>query len=306
LINLKGENIMNKQKLTGVFPPVMTPFEDQKIRFDALEFNIEKMNATSLAGYMPLGSNGEFQALSDSESLAVVKTVRKAMTPGKTLIAGVGRESAYNTVEFAKACADIGIDYASVLTPHYFAGKMTDDALAEYYTYVADRCPVPVLLYNAPTYASNVTMSAELVAKLAYHPNILGMKDTSKLDIGTYTTVVPKDAEFYVLAGSINKFLDGLTKGAIGGVLSLANYMPEECAQIQKIYETGDKAGAEALSSRLKDLSAKSAGKDGVAGVKAAMDILGYKGLEPRLPLKALSASESEKIKAAFKEFGII
>lgn len=297
---------MNKQKLTGVFPPVMTPFEDQKINYGALEFNIEKMNSTSLAGFMPLGSNGEFQSLSDSESLAVIKTVKKAMAPGKTLIAGVGRESAYNTVEFAKAAADLGTDYASVLTPHYFAAKMTDEVLFEFYTYVADRSPIPVLIYNAPSYASGVTTSAELVSKLAYHPNILGMKDTSKLDIGTYTSVVPKDAEFYVLAGSINKFLDGLKKGAIGGVLSLANYMPEECAQIQKIYESGDTAGADALSDRLKDLSAKSAGKDGVAGVKAAMDILGYKGLEPRLPLKGVSAADSEKIRAAFKEFGII
>lgn len=132
------------------------------------------------------------------------------------------------------------------------------------------------------------------------------MKDTSKLDIGIYTAAVPKDAEFYVLAGSINKFLDGLKKGAVGGVLSMANYMPDECAGIQKLYESGDVSGAEALSARLIDLNGKSAGKDGVAGVKAAMDILGYKGLEPRLPLSAVSPAESDKIRAAFQEFGVI
>lgn len=297
---------MHKQKLTGVFPPVMTPFKDQALCLDALRFNIEKMNSTKVAGYMPLGSNGEFLALSDAESLDVIKTVKDASSEGKVLIVGVGRESAYNTVEFAKAAADIGIDYASVLTPHYYAGRMNDDALFDYFTYVADRCPVPVLLYNAPSYASNVTISPELVARLAYHPNILGMKDTSKLDIGIYTEAVPQDAEFYVLAGSINKYLDGLEKGAIGGVLSMANYLPDECSDIGLLFFEGKKEEAAALSVKLKDLNGKSAGKSGVAGVKAAMDILGYKGLEPRLPLASLPADGVEAIKAAFKDFGII
>ena len=230
---------MHKQRLTGVFPPLITPFFDQALNTDALKFNVNKLNATSLKGYMPLGSNGEFQSLTDEEALAVLKTVRDTMRSDKILIAGVARESAYNTAEFASKCAAAGIDYASVLAPHYFAGRMTDEALMKYYSYVADACPVPVLLYNAPGFSAGVTISPQLVAELAKHPNIVGMKDTSKADISIYTSAVPDGAEFYVLAGTISKFFDGLQNGAVGGVLSMANYLPEACCQVQSLHAEG-------------------------------------------------------------------
>jgi 4-hydroxy-2-oxoglutarate aldolase len=297
---------MNKERLTGVFPPVMTPFIREELHIDALRQNIDKLNDTGLRGYMPLGSNGEFQSLSDDEALTVLRTVRDAMASDKVLIAGVARESAYSTVEFASRCADVGMDYASVLAPHYFPAKMTDDALTRYYTYIADRCPVPVLLYNAPGFAAGVTISPELVATLALHPNIVGMKDTSKADISTYTAAVPSGADFYVLAGTITKFFDGLEHGAIGGVLSMANYLPGECCRIQSLHAAGRIQESMELSERLKRLNAGGAGKDGVAGVKAAMDLLGYTGLEPRLPLSPLSADQRQELRAAFVAEGLL
>jgi len=297
---------MHKERLTGVFPPVMTPFVKEELRFDALRENIEKLNDTQLKGYMPLGSNGEFRSLSDDEALAVLRTVRQAMAGNKVLIAGVARESAHSTVEFASRCADVGMDYASVLAPHYFPARMTDEALTRYYTYIADRCPVPVLLYNAPGFAAGVTISPELVATLALHANIVGMKDTSKADISTYTEAVPSGADFYVLAGTITKFFEGLEHGAIGGVLSIANYLPDECCRIQSLHAAGRVQESMDLSERLKRLSAGGAGKDGVAGVKAAMDLLGYSGLEPRLPLSALSADQREELRTAFVADGLL
>jgi 4-hydroxy-2-oxoglutarate aldolase len=297
---------MHKERLAGVFPPVMTPFLGEELRIDALRENIVKLNDTELKGYMPLGSNGEFQSLSDDESLAVLRTVRDAMASDKVLIAGVARESAYNTVEFASRCADVGMDYASVLAPHYFPARMNDDALMRYYTYVADHCPVPVLLYNAPGFAAGVTISPELVARLALHPNIVGMKDTSKADISTYTAAVPDGADFHVLAGTITKFFEGLECGAVGGVLSMANYLPGECCHIQSLHAAGRIRESMDLSDRLKRLNSGGAGKDGVAGVKAAMDLLGYRGLEPRLPLSALSDDQRQELRTAFIAEGLL
>ena len=294
-----------KEKLTGVFPPLTTPFVNQQVAYDKLAENIEKMNQTRLRGYMPLGSNGEFKSLTDEEALKVVEVVMKHKAKDKVIIAGTGRESAYATIEFTKKVADLGVDFASVITPHYFAKKMDDDALIRFYTAVGDASPIPIMLYNVPGYAGGVTVSAHVITVLSQHPNIVGMKDTSKEDIGIYTGAVPEGQEFYILAGSISKFYDGLTKGAVGGVLSIADFLPEECCEIQELFMAGKLEEAKQLSDRLRNLAKEVSGKHGVAGVKAAMNLLGYNGTEPRNPLRALTEEEIKELKDIFVREGL-
>jgi len=296
----------HKEKLTGVFPPVMTPFLNQEIQYDALRFNIEKMNTADLIGYMPLGSNGEFRSLTDEEALQVAKVVKETAVPGRVIMFGTGRESAWATVEFTKRCADIGMDLASVLAPHYFKARMDDNALLAYFTYIADRSPVPILMYNAPGFAAGLLISPAVVGKLAQHPNIVGMKDTSKEDIQIYIDAVPFEADFSLLAGSITKYYDALTKGAVGGVLSLANYMPELSCKIGELFFAGKKDEAKALSDKAITLNEKTSGKHAVAGVKAAMNLLGYKGLEPRLPLLPLPEEELALVRDALEQGGYL
>lgn len=295
-----------KEKLEGVFPPVMTPFVGGKIDFRKLTANIEKMNPTRLRGYMPLGSNGEFRSLTDDEALSVVKIIAGAKDPDKTLMVGTGRESAYATIEFTRRAADLGIDFASVLTPHYYAKKMTDLALVRFFTEVADNSPVPILMYCAPGFAAGVVLSPRAVSELASHPNIVGMKDTSKEDIAAYVRAVPAGAEFYILAGSVTKFYYGLQSGAIGGVLSMANYFPELCCELQDLFNAGKMDEAEKLSARLVRLNEKITGKYGVAGVKAAMDLLGYYGMEPRIPLLPLTEAEREELQTVLRDEGFL
>jgi 4-hydroxy-2-oxoglutarate aldolase len=295
-----------KEKLSGVFPPVMTPFVGGKIDFVKLTSNIEKMNATRLRGYMPLGSNGEFRSLTDEESLAVVKTIAGTKGKDKTLMVGTGRESAYATIEFTKRVAGLGADFASVLTPHYYAKKMTDPALVRYFTEVADASPIPVLIYCAPGFAAGVIISTKAISELASHPNLVGMKDTSKEDIAAYVRAVPAGVEFHVLAGSVTKFFYGLRNGAVGGVLSMANYFPELCCDLLKLFDSGKMEEAEKLSARLVSLNEKTTGKHGVAGVKAAMDLLGYYGMEPRVPLLPLTEAEREELRQILREEGFV
>ncbi len=296
----------HKNNLSGIFPPNMTPFKDQKVDYRAVAYNVEKYNQTKMRGYMPLGSNGEFRSLSDAESLRIVKITKQHAAPDKVLMVGAGRESAYQTVEFIKRVADLGADYASVLTPHYYASKMNDDALIAYYNYIGDRSPIPILMYCAPSYAGGVLISPAAVAKLAKHPNIVGMKDTSKEDIALYTSAVPKNADFYVLAGSISKFFYGLTVGGIGGVLSMANYFPGLCCELYQLFLDGKLEQAQKMSDELNELNKKTAGKGGVAGVKACMDLLGFKGRETRLPLLPLDAQTLAGIKDALITEGYI
>lgn len=294
-------------RLGGVFPPCVTPFDPrQDVDYGALRHNIERYNETRVKGYMPLGTNGEFRSLTDEESLRILEIYAKHRAPGKTILAGAGRESTMATIAFVRKAADRGADFASLLPPHYFASAMTDDALIRYFTDVADASPIPVLLYNIPKHAAGLVFSPRLVAAVAGHPNIAGLKDTSKEDIGIYTAAVPDGAEFGVLAGTIDKFHAGLAAGAIGGVLSIADYLPEMCCDLQELFESGDREAAVRLDARIRDVSARAAGRHGVAGVKAAMDILGYRGGDPRLPLPALDGPARSALRGVLEAEGLL
>jgi len=292
------------QKLTGVFIPIVTPFKEQKVKLEMLASNIEKSNSTPVAGYMPLGSNGEFIHMDDEEQLAVFRTVRKNAGKDKVIMAGIARQSAYCTIEFGKKIQDEGVDFFSVLCPSYFASAMTDAALIRYYSAVADSLSVQVLLYNCPKFAAGVTLSPQVVKELSKHPNIAGMKDTSSGNIEKYLEV--KESGFEVVAGSIENYLLGLMKGASGGVLSMANYLPEPCCRIQDLFISGRVEEASYLSGKLINLNKGAAGKYGVAGVKAACDMFGYIGGEVRNPLADCTEAQKESIRQAFSENGYL
>lgn len=296
----------HKDKLAGVFPPIMTPFLQEEVALDKLAENIEKYNETNLRGYMPLGSNGEFLSLTEEESLAIVDVMQQTKTPEKTLMVGVGRESARATIEFINKIGDKGVDYASVLTPHYFTAAMTDDALVKHYTTIADQSEIPILIYNAPKFAGGVVVSAKVISGLAEHANIVGMKDTSKEDISIYIDAVPTGCEFFILAGTINKFYQALLTGAVGGVLSMANYLPDMCCQLYEIYLSGDRERGKSEDEHVRAVSAQAAGKYGVAGVKGAMDLLGFFGGEPRIPLPGLSEAQMAELRGALENEGLL
>jgi 4-hydroxy-2-oxoglutarate aldolase len=295
-------------KLNGVFPPCATIFEagTEDVDYSRIRENLEKYNATDIRGFMPLGTNGEFRSLTDEESVKVIRVYAKYRDPSKTILAGAGRESARATIEIIKLYADLGVDFASLLPPHYFTSAMTDDALVRYYSAVADASPVPVLLYNIPKYAGGVVISTDLIRRLAEHPNIAGMKDTSGEPIVPYIEAVPEGANFCILAGTINKFYEGLQHGAVGGVLSIADYLPGKCCELQRLHEEGKADEAATFDIWIRKLSANAAGKYGVPGVKAAMDIVGYAGGAPRLPLSPLTEEQKDKLRLALEAEGMV
>ena len=296
----------HKEKLSGVFPPFMTPFgESAEVSYNKLAENIEKYNETDLRGYMPLGSNGEFMSLTEEESLKILDVFKGKKAADKTIIAGAGRESAKATLDFINKIADKGVDYATLLPPHYFVAAMTDDVLIKFYTAVADKSHIPIMVYNAPKFASGLLISANVISALASHPNIAGIKDTSKEDISIYIKAA-ENADFCVLAGTINKFYKTLLQGGVGGVLSIANYLPEKCCQLHQIYLSGDLGKGQKMDEYMRTLSSNAAGKHGVAGVKAAMDLLDYYGGSPRLPLLPLGDEAKAELKAVLEDEGLL
>lgn len=284
-----------KRELRGVLTPMVTPFRNERVWFQGLIDNVEKMNGTGLAGYFVLGTNGEYKSLSVEERFKVLATVVRHSAKDKIVMAGMGFESTKETIDMTLRAADEGADMVSLLMPHFFAKKMTPDLLAGYIVDVADASPVPVLLYNNPSVAAGVTIRADLIHLVADHPNVIGIKDSSS---DTYRqNLEAANGKLFVLAGTANYFLDLLRLGGSGGVLSLANVFPDACTELYTLFVEGKTSEAETLNAALIDLNREVSGSFGVAGVKAAMDICGFRGGFPRKPLLPLNARQLEALK---------
>jgi 4-hydroxy-2-oxoglutarate aldolase len=165
--------------LEGIFAPVTTPFyPDERVYFKKLEFNVGRLSLTALAGLVVLGSTGEAVALDDAETRDVLRVAAASAAEDKVLLAGIARESVKATVELAEAAAGFGYDAVLVRNPSYYRPQLTHPALLHYFRSVADRSPLPVVLYSIPKF-TEAEIPLEVVAELAQHPNILGLKESS-------------------------------------------------------------------------------------------------------------------------------
>ncbi|BEU88886.1 dihydrodipicolinate synthase family protein [Selenomonas sp. TAMA-11512] len=291
------------RELKGIIIPAVTPFmESGEIDFAAMEHNYRKWSKTDVEGFMCLGSNGEFRSLTDDESFAVIKKAAE-LKGDRMLIAGIGRESLYHTLAFLDRLheAKPAVDFVSVLTPCYFAGLMSDEALVDYFTRVADHSRYPVLLYCAPTFVNNVCISVDAVRTLADHPNIYGIKDTSKVMMDDYMDAVGGREDFSVLAGSVGNLAKCLAKGGKGGVVSAANYFPSHCVDILKAFEKDGLQGAETHIAEVQRLAKATGAKASVSTVKATMNLVGLKGGYTRRPILPVKESVVEEIRTALK-----
>ncbi len=302
---MKNEILKSKEKLSGVFAPIITPFINEEIIYSELENNILKYNLTDLKGYMPLGSNGEYQGLTEEESLKILDIVQKRRAEDKIIVAGCGRESAKATVDFIKKAATVGLDFAFILTPHYFVKDMSDEALFKYFSFIAEASPVPIVIYNAPKFAFNLLISVELMGRLAMHPNIIAMKNSSLFPTSDYKKFIPEEADFYLLAGNVKTFYSGLQAGAIGAVLSTASYLPEYCCRLYQLFIDEKYDEAENLSNFLIVLSGNTVGRFAVPGVKFGMEYRGFFAGQPRLPLQELKSEDKKQIIEYFESHGI-
>jgi 4-hydroxy-2-oxoglutarate aldolase len=296
---------MAKIDLNGIFPPIPTPFINEKVAYDKLADNIERWNPAGLKGYVVLGSNGEYVSLSEEEKRAVVDSVVQSAANDMLVIAGTGCESTAETVRLTKDCAKLGAHAALVVTPHYYGGRMNDVALIQYFSTVADQSPIPILLYNVPKF-THINMAADLVARLSEHPNIIGLKDSSGniIQLGEILNAVARD--FFVLVGTAGVLFSGLTLGCVGGINALANVAPKQCVSILERVKAGDLDAARDLQLKMLPVNQAVTSVYGVPGLKAAMDILGYFGGDPRLPLLPSSEGQKSEIETILKQADLL
>ncbi|MBZ5560522.1 MAG: dihydrodipicolinate synthase family protein [Acidobacteriia bacterium] len=293
---------MNPLNLAGVFAPIPTPFDEQdRVDTTRLRAAIDRWMKIPLTGLVVLGSNGEAVLLDEFESDQAIVAAREAVPKGRGFIVGTGRESTQAAVRAAKRAAEHGADAVLVRTPGFFKPQMTNDAFVRHYTAVADASPVPVLLYNF-TALTGVTLQPAAVAKLATHPNIIGMKESGG-DAGQINDLVSATPDdFRILAGSAGTFYASLCVGAIGGILALACVVPDACMRLFELTRAGKHKEALALQRQLVPLSKLLGQAYGVPGLKAAMSLIGYDVGVPRPPLTPVPEAAVKALRDAIAQ----
>ncbi len=292
-------------KLHGIFPPLTTPFDAAgELALDRFRANLERYNRIRLAGYVVIGSTGESVLLSASEVERVLATAREAAAPDKLLIAGTGVESTAETIARTRRAAELGYQVALVKTPYYYKPAMTEAALAEHFLRVADASPIPVLIYSVPQF-TGLAVEAPLVARLAEHPNIVGIKESSGHVQRVTQIIQATPATFQTLVGSAQTLLASISVGAVGGILALACVLPELCVALYEAAITGAVERARQLQHRLLEPALTLVGRLSVPGIKYAMDRLGYYGGPPRRPLLPLEPVQKLEVERVLDAVGV-
>lgn len=290
--------------MAGVFAPICTPFaENEDVDAGALRSNLERYAESGILGFLALGSNGENRSLTEEERRHVLDIVVRGRGPGQVVLAGATYDAQRDAERFLAAAADLGADLGLVLPPGYFRAQMTDEVLYRYFSTLADGARLPLLLYNAPGFCG-VTLSPELVGRLAAHPNIVGMKDSAASGIERF---LPYEApSFHVLAGSANFLLPAMLQGSVGGTVSLANSFPALALELFDAGRARDEATGVPLQARVSRINHAISGTYGVAGVKAAMTLAGFVGGFPRRPLLPLTDAEVSGLRTLLREEGLL
>lgn len=289
--------------LSGIFPPLVSNFENDELALDKLLRNIRKYERRELSGYVLFGSNGESVFLTKEEKLQIVASVREHTK--KTLIVGTGLESIKETIQLTNDAAEKGANYALIITPSFFKSEMKHHTFLNYYQKIAESVMIPVIIYNVPKF-TNVNIEPETVIELAKHPNIAGLKDSTEITsrISEIAADVPEG--FKLIVGTASVLFPGLSAGATGAILALANVLPDECIQLFQLTKENKLSEALELQNRLIPVNKAVTSKFGVAGLKAAMDLLGYDGGSPRLPLEPLSEAQLIELKIIFKKASLL
>ena|SRR3989442_742378 len=290
----------------GVFIPVTTPFRGDDVAPEHLQANLRRYNATALAGYVVLGSTGEFPMLSEAERDRVLAAAREAIPRDKLFLAGTGTNSTLHTIRQTRRAAEQGADAAIVITPHYFTKAFSAGAAqARHYLAVADASPIPVMIYNFPV-NTGINLEPDTVAKIATHPNVCGIKDSSG-NIPQCAQIIDQTPKtFHVLVGAASALLPALAIGAAGGILALADISAREWCDVYALAKAGRWDEAREIAARMMPADRGIPGRYGIGGLKAALDLQGLYGGPCRAPLGTADGDAIEDIKEVLATAGLL
>jgi len=281
----------------GIFAPVATTFgSDGELDLGGFGANLERYATSALDGIVVLGSNGEYPLLDRSEKLHLIETAVHTIGGRRLIMAGTGAESTRETIGLTREAAALGIDYAIVITPHYYKPRYDQAAYVAHYRAVADASPVPIIVYVMAAY-TGVDPAASLVHELSEHPNIAGVKDSGGNAPKVGEMIACATPGFAVLAGSASFLYPALCLGATGGILALANVAPGVCKDVERAFRAGNHETARTLQLRLLAPNAAVTSRFSIPGLKVALDAVGLTGGPPRLPLQPLNEADAAEVR---------
>ena len=290
-------------KIGGIYPATVTPFDSAgEVSLSGVKHNIHLYNQTAVAGIVVLGSTGEAVMLSREEADSVLVVAQESIAPGKLLIAGTGAESTAETIARTKRAATLGYKAALVKTPYYYKPAYGTETYLHHYRAVADASPIPILLYSVPQF-TGITLETPEILALSEHPNIIGIKDSSGAIPRIAEVVGSASSDFQFLTGGAAVIYPALAVGACGAILALADALPEKCAEVFELFQSGQHDRAKQLQLQLANASKKIVSEGGIAGLKFAMDLRGYQGGLPRLPLLPPKEEKKQQIAATISAF---
>jgi 4-hydroxy-2-oxoglutarate aldolase len=295
-------------ELNGVFAPATTPFDPVTGEVDVISMraNVRRWMSTPLRGIVLFGSTGEGLLLDEDEKTRLTASTRELIDANRLLLCGTGAESTRATIRQTRMVAEAGADAVLVQPPSFYKPLMTPAALRDHYLAVADASPVPVLMYQVPPRFSGVELEPGLVAEVARHPNVVGIKDSSG-DLRTLGALIDAcRGGCSVLAGSGALLYAALEMGAVGGILAVSLLMPQECADLVTAFEAERFGDAGRLQERIAPLHKAVIAEMAVPGVKAAMDALGMHGGAPRPPIQPLRNRDAGRMADALAAAGIL
>lgn len=291
---------------TGVYIPVPTPYRGDAIAPDRLKANLRRWGQSPVAGYVALGSTGEFPLLAEAERDAVLAAAREGIPADRAMIAGTGHNATPLTVKQTRRAAELGADAALVITPHYFTRPFSAAAAqVRHYLAVAEASPIPVMIYNVPV-NTGINLEPDTVARIAEHPNVCGIADVSGDISQAAQTIHLTPKSFHVLVGAAAALLPALAIGASGGVLALATIAAREFCDIYALARQGRWEEAKEIAGRMMLADRGVPGRFGIGGLKAALDLLGLYGGPCRAPLGTPDGNAIEDIKEVLASAGLL
>ncbi|WP_339104636.1 4-hydroxy-tetrahydrodipicolinate synthase [Haloterrigena salinisoli] len=291
---------MTALDLSGVFPAMCTPFDsDERIDFETLQTDAQRLEAAGVDGLVPVGSTGESATLTHDEHVQVVEAVIEAVDD-VPVIAGTGSNNTREALELSERAADAGADGLLLISPYY--NKPEQRGLVEHYRTIADAVDLPQIVYNVPS-RTGQNIEPDTAVELASHENIAGYKAASG-DLGQIGEIAERttDEEFAVLSGDDALTLPTISVGGTGTISVAANIEPERtCAMVGAALD-GDYERAQRLHHELGPLFRELFVETNPIPVKEAMQIRGYGPARMRSPLTRLSEEYREDLEAVLAD----
>lgn len=294
--------------LSGVLVPVTTPFDPVTGDVDVvgLRANLRWLLEHPVAGIVMGGSTGEAVLLDEDERRALLEAARSVIPGERLLVAGTGAESTRATIRLTRSASDAGADAALVMPPSFYKRAMTPEALRDHYLAVADASPLPVIVYQVPLHLNTLELPTGLVAELSRHENVVGIKDSRGVLEALGDLLDQCREGFQVLVGNGAMLYGALEVGAVGGILAVANVAPDAATALVQAFQNGRPAEAGKLQERVGPLHKDIVGGMGIGGLKAALDMLGHRGGEPRPPLRPLPEKRVDELREALRRGGLL